>query len=151
MGDKTKEDEIDNKYYLFGLLNSLANRFQAAGDKYFEEISWKQWFVLIGISIYKEPPTINEVAEVIGSSHQNVKQILLKLEKIGFVVLYTDELDRRKIRIKLTDKKSEFDSKYYRYSSDFIEEFYQGLNEKDIAVTLKTLLVIEKNLINIKR
>lgn len=38
-----------------------------------------------------------------GSSHQNVKQILLKLEKKGFVTIIVDKNDKRKQRIELTD------------------------------------------------
>lgn len=33
-----------------------------------------------------------------GSSHQNVKQILLKLEKKGFVNVVVDENDRRNLQ-----------------------------------------------------
>ena len=43
-----------------------------------------------------------------GSSHQNVKQILLKLEKKGFVSISVDEQDKRKQRIELTDYCQEF-------------------------------------------
>ena len=32
----------------------------------------------------KEPPTLKELSDILGSSHQNVKQILLKLEKKNF-------------------------------------------------------------------
>lgn len=147
---KAKKNDIGDRYFLFGLLNAFANRLQTVGDTFFEEISWKQWFVLIGIDLFENPPTINEVAEVIGSSHQNVKQILLKLEKLGFVILYTDELDRRKLRIKVTDKKKEFDQKYNKNSMEFMKEFYKGLNDKDIEITMKTLLTMEQNLINLK-
>src|SRR5690606_30690673 len=42
---------------------------------------------------------IKELAEIMGISHQNVKQILLKLEKKGFVRISVDEQDKRKQRI----------------------------------------------------
>ena len=47
---------------------------------------------------------MNELSDVMGSSHQNVKQILLKLEKKGFVSAIPDEKDKRKQRIFVTDK-----------------------------------------------
>ena len=40
--------------------------------------------------------TVKELAEIMGSSHQNVKQILLKLEKKGVVYITADERDKRK-------------------------------------------------------
>lgn len=151
MKNTTTMREIDDRYYLFGLLNAFANRLQTVGDTFFEEISWKQWFVLIGVSVYQNPPTINEVADVIGSSRQNVKQILLKLEKIGLVQLYTDEEDRRKIRVRMTEKMNVFDSKYQDLSEEFMHNLYKGLDDKDIAVTIKTLSAMEENLMRIKR
>lgn len=82
------------EYFLLGLLSAFDNRFQAMADKTMEEISWKQFFAIICINLCKENPTIKELAEIMGSSHQNVKQILLKLEKKGFVKITLDEKDR---------------------------------------------------------
>ena len=88
--------------FLLGLLSAFDNRYQAIADSYFGEITWKQFFAIICINLCKEPPTINELADVMGSSHQNVKQILLKLERKGFVQMLVDENDKRKQRIRLT-------------------------------------------------
>ena len=82
---------IPPSYYLLGLLSAFENRFQAMADKDMGEISWKQFFAIICIDKCKEPPTLNELSEILGSSHQNVKQILLKLEKKGFIVFEPDK------------------------------------------------------------
>ncbi len=76
---------IESSYFLLGLLSAFENRFQAMADKQMEVISWKQFFAIICINMCRENPTIKELAEIMGSSHQNVKQILLKLEKKNFV------------------------------------------------------------------
>ena len=76
--------------FLIGLLSAFENRFQAVADSFFKEITWKQFFAIICINLCRESPTINELSEVMGSSHQNVKQILLKLEKKGFVEMIVD-------------------------------------------------------------
>ena len=94
---------IESSYFLLGLLSAFDNRFQAMADKTMKEISWKQFFAIICINLCNENPTIKELAEIMGSSHQNVKQILLKLEKKGFVKIAIDETDRRKQRVELTD------------------------------------------------
>ena len=94
---------IETSYFLLGLLSAFDNRFQAVADKTMEEISWKQFFAIICINLCKEKPTIKELTEIMGSSHQNVKQILLKLEKKGFVNIYPDSKDKRKQRIELTE------------------------------------------------
>ncbi len=82
--------------FLLGLLSAFDNRYQAAADAYFKEMTWKQFFAIICINLCKEPPTLNELSDIMGSSHQNVKQILLKLEKKGFISTVPDEKDKRK-------------------------------------------------------
>ena len=42
---------IDLSYFLIGLLSAFANRFQAIADKSMKEISWKQFFANICISL----------------------------------------------------------------------------------------------------
>ena len=96
---KVEFGDMPPQAFMLGLLSAFDNRFQACADKFFQEITWKQFFAVICISICKEKPTINELAEIMGSSHQNVKQILLKLEHKGFVELSPDEKDKRKQRI----------------------------------------------------
>ena len=76
---------IESSYFLLGLLSAFDNRFQAVADNSMKEISWKQFFAIICINLCKESPTIKELAEIMGSSHQNVKQILNKLEDKGYV------------------------------------------------------------------
>ena len=89
---------------LFGLLFSFMNRLQSVGDLFYEEITCKQFFLLACMNLYKdEPPTANELAETMGCSRQNVKQILDSLEKKGLLVLKQDENDRRKQRIFKTE------------------------------------------------
>ncbi len=67
---------------LFGLLFSFMNRLQAAGDAFYEEITCKQFFLLACMNLYQdESPTANEMAETMGCSRQNVKEILNSLAK----------------------------------------------------------------------
>ena len=84
---------IEPSYFLLGLLSAFDNRFQAMADNDMKEISWKQFFAIICIDMCKESPTVKELAEIMGSSHQNVKQILLKLEKKGFVLFSDDDYE----------------------------------------------------------
>ena len=111
-----------------------------------KEISWKQFFAIVCISLCKEPPTLRELSEVLGSSHQNVKQILLKLESKGFTEFCTDENDKRKQRIILTDKCRKFCEKNNDMSIKIMEKMFAGISEKDIKTTISTITRIEKNL-----
>lgn len=137
---------IETSYFLLGLLSAFDNRFQAVADKTMEEISWKQFFAIICIDLCKEKPTIKELAEIMGSSHQNVKQILLKLEKKGFVNIYPDSKDKRKQRIELTEYCIKFCEKNGEISSQIMKKMFDGISEEQLRVTIQTIIQIENNL-----
>ena len=137
---------IEISYFLVGLLSAFENRFQAVADKTMVEISWKQFFDIICTSLCKESPTIKELAEIMGSSHQNVKQILLKLEKKGFVQITTDEKDKRKQRIELTDYCREFCAKNDAMSAMAIGKMFEGISQEQLQATIQTIVKIEDNL-----
>ncbi len=137
---------IELSYFLLGLLSAFDNRFQAMADKTMEEISWKQFFTIICINLCKENPSIKELAEIMGSSHQNVKQILLKLEKKGFVKITLDEKDRRKQRVELTEYCMEFCEKNNDVSNQIMVRMFQGISEEKLKVTIQTIVQIEDNL-----
>ena len=137
---------IPSNYYLLGLLSALENRFQAMADKNMREISWKQFFAIICINLCKEPPTLRELSEILGSSHQNVKQILLKLEKKKFIEFRADENDKRKQRIVLTDHCKKFCDENNEMSIAIMERMFSDISKEDITTTIQTIVKIEKNL-----
>ena len=137
---------IESSYFLLGLLSAFNNRFQAMADRTMEVISWKQFFAIICINLCREKPTIKELAEIMGSSHQNVKQILLKLEKKGFVRIAMDEKDKRKQRVEVTEYCMEFCQRNDDVSSQVMTQMFQGISEEQLRVTIQTIIQIEDNL-----
>lgn len=135
--------------FMLGLLSAFDNRFQACADKFFQEITWKQFFAIICINICKESPTINELSEVMGSSHQNVKQILIKLENKGFVSMIPDENDKRKQRIVLTKECMEYCEKNDAQSREIIWKIFEGIEEEKLATAIRTIMQMERNISNI--
>ena len=144
--DKVDFTGIESSYFLLGLLSAFDNRFQAMADNAIKEISWKQFFAIICINMCKESPTVKELAEIMGSSHQNVKQILLKLEKKGFVHITADEKDKRKQRIELTDYCREFCQKNDEMSTNILTKMFEGISEEQIQITIATIIKMEDNL-----
>ena len=135
--------------FLLGLLSAFDNRYQAAADAFFKEITWKQFFAVICINLCKEPPTLNELSDVMGSSHQNVKQILLKLEKKGFITFVPDKSDRRKQRILVTDAFTAFleqNDNNGQQSQYIIGRIFEGIDEQSLNTTIQTIMKMERNL-----
>ena len=132
--------------FLIGLLSAFENRFQAVADSFFEEMTWKQFFAIICINLCRESPTINELSEIMASSHQNVKQILLKLEKKGFIEMIADGKDRRKQRIVTTKKCEDFCKRNDRESKIQMNKIFEGISEQQLIATIQTISQMERNL-----
>lgn len=139
-------EEMEDSFFLVGLLNQLMNRFQTVGDHFFSEISWKQCFVLICTGLFKTPPTIKELAHAMGCSHQNVKQMLIKLEKAGYLKIIIDQEDRRKQRVILTEKTARFNKQNDQPSVEFMTKLFEGIDEKELESTVKTCMKLDKKL-----
>lgn len=137
---------IDASFFLLGLLSAFDNRYQAKADSFFEEISWKQFFAIICINLCKESPTLKELTEIMGSSHQNVKQILNKLENKGYVKTVPDEEDKRKQRIILTEKTQAFCEEHDRESQRIVGKIFEGIDADSIRTTIRTIIQMEENL-----
>lgn len=144
--DKIDFTGIELSYFLLGLLSAFENRFQSVADDAIKEISWKQFFAIICIDLCKSSPTVGELAEIMGSSHQNVKQILLKLEKKGFVNITVDEKDRRKQRIELTEYSREFSAKNDEISANIMKKMFESISDEQLQTTIQTIIKIEDNL-----
>lgn len=137
----------NNEHLIFGTLFLLSNKLQTIGDSLFQEITTKQWFITMVLNILSDKePTLNELSEAAGTSRQNVKQIILKLEKKGFVTLKKDELDSRKFRIKLTPACYEFYQSTSEKSRKFMEKLFDGLDPQTLKTTSEALFKLVSNL-----
>ena len=119
---------IKKETYIFGNLFYLANKFQAIMDKDFARhgLTTKQWFLMAVLGeFFDSPPTLKMLAKRMGSSHQNVKQIALKLESKGFIKLSKDSEDKRAVRVEMT----EFCDAYWTNRAEGDLEFFKNLFE----------------------
>ena len=142
---------MDSRRALFGLFLAFGNRLQAVGDSFYDEITCKQFFLMACMNLFtEEPPTANELAETMGCSRQNVKEILTSLERKGYIEFVTDSADRRKKRIVMTETAEKMKQKYFGKEVEFISGLYDGISDEDIAHTYRVISDIEKNLMKMK-
>ena len=102
-------------------------------------ITSQQAAMLQLIEAQAEGPTISFVAQAMGMTHQNVKQIALALERKGFLQIATDPADRRARRLLLTEHHYSFWQQ--RNAGDFasVEEWTAGLSDAETAVAVRLL------------
>jgi DNA-binding MarR family transcriptional regulator len=84
----------------------LSNKLQVLLDHQLksDNLTAKQLFLMIVLGSFEKDPGFSEISERFGTSRQNVKQLALKLEKNGYVEIYTDEMDARFKRLRFTPK-----------------------------------------------
>jgi len=144
-------DSMPDQKFIFGGVQVVANQMDTLLERELKEhnLTTKQWLLTIVVqNIFDHDPTIKEVAKGMGSSHQNVKQVALKLEQKGFVVMEKDSHDARITRIKLTAAVDSFGQESQKKSEIFTEKLFHGITAEELAMTRSAL---EKMLTNLER
>lgn len=141
--------QINDEEFVFGGLLIVANKMDTLLERTLKKhgITSKQWFLmLVMLNIFKKPPTLKEVAKEMGTTHQNVKQIALKLEIKEMLRLEKDNKDSRVTRILLTDKSCKLWNIIESDGIKFINSFYKNIDKKNLNTTRKFILQVLTNL-----
>lgn len=132
---------------LFSTICRVSNQYQTIGDKYYNEISVKQEYLLSIIEYYSKdkPPTLNDLSVIIGSSHQNVKQIVSKLVEKGYLTIEKDIDDKRKRRVYFTEKYKKDKPEFDKRRTLFLEQVFKGISDDEIEYTMSVIKKIISN------
>ena len=144
--DRIGEQNMPQRTFYVGMNNKFNNLFQTVGDNLFKEVSFKQEFALRCASFFREPPTIKDLADFLGTSHQNTKQVLEKLEKKGYVQLVQDTNDRRKQRILITDDGRRILEIYLVKGNEYLNLLFDGISEEDLEIAIQVTMRMFENL-----
>lgn len=146
----SKLDSMQDQKFVFGSVLIVANRMDTLLDRALKEydITAKQWFMTAFIDkSFDKPATIKEVAREMGTSHQNVKQVALKLKEKGMVALEKDKKDARVTRIMLTDESYKFAEITQSKAAAFTQALFKGIEKDEMA---KARVVLQKMMSNLK-
>ncbi|RQD69985.1 MAG: MarR family transcriptional regulator [Tindallia sp. MSAO_Bac2] len=134
------DSSLDDKKFIFGSIFLLSNRLQALGDQTLAEddMTLRQWFLTVMILQFDERqgPTLGDVARLMGTSHQNVKQMALKLQQKEFLVFEKDESDGRVLRLKLTEKSKDYWKGKEAEQNQFLEKLYKNVSDEEVKMTV---------------
>ena len=126
----------------FGYLFLLSRRFEYITDSILKKdgLTTKQLLTLIVISRgLEETPSISQVAEMLSTSHQNVKQIAHQLEKKGFLEMARDENDRRRWLLQVTEKNQEFWDSREQEHGKAMHSLFASLSDQELRQFYKIL------------
>ena len=151
--NSNKTNEICDEAMIFGLLLIISNKMNTLLEREFKEfdVTTKQWFLSETInSLFASPPTLKEVANAMGSSHQNVKQVAMKLQQKGLLLIEKDKKDARVTRLRLTEQSYDFWKQTDPKGAIFRERLFKEMDTKDISRTRHSLEKMLSNLAEIE-
>lgn len=147
MEDRIYLEHLEARQGVFASLFLISTRLETVGNQILGELTTKQWFMLAAITTcFHAPPTISEVASCIGLSHQNVKQMALRLQEKEFLTLQRDTVDSRAWRIVVTCKLGDYEKHHRDQNALFLEKLFRGLDKNDVTRFLHLLLTLLQNL-----
>ncbi len=152
--NSNKKDLIPDQAMIFGLLLIISNKMNTLLEREFKEfdVTTTQWFLSETInSLFDSPPTLKEVANAMGSSHQNVKQVAIKLQQKGLLTPEKDKKDARATRLKMTEKSHDFWKRTEAKGEIFRDKMFKEIDSKEIARTRNLLEKILSNLAEIEK
>jgi DNA-binding MarR family transcriptional regulator len=119
----------------FERLLNLSHQVELAMDRMLrkDDLTVKQ-FQMIAIigKRFTSPPSIMELAEQMGTTHQNVKQLALQLERRGYVEIFRDEKDKRIWRVRLTEKNAAYWEQKAPEHMRFMMDLFASLDDGEL-------------------
>ena len=138
-GEKVTYENFEPPFILIALMSRFINRYQSAANAFFKELSWQQMFFLNGVTLFKEAPSIKDMADFLGCTHQNANKLYAKLRQDGYIVSRQDGNDRRKQRIYLTDKALCFLADNKVGSSESVKEIFSVVSNDEMEVLIDAM------------
>lgn len=137
-------NRTENEEYIIGCVSMLSNKITQFGDSILPDITFKQWFLLIMISKMElREKSVNSIAEVVGTTRQNVKKMLVPLENKGYVRIEKSNSDARALKVELTEKAYQYFTDNDASTAHETEKLFSAFSTEEIeglACTLKKLL-----------
>jgi DNA-binding MarR family transcriptional regulator len=145
-------DILKKEKLIFSKIFSLSNKLHALGSKPLgNEITIRQWLITAAVAQFGEyAPTIGEVAIFVGSSHQNVKQLAIKLEKRGYMNIQKDEKDLRTSRLVLREEYYRFMETRQEQTERFLENLFKDFSKDDIEFMQECLNKLYEGVIKLE-
>ena len=138
-GEKVSYENFAPPFVLIALMSRFLNRYQAAANAFFKEMSWQQMFFLNGVTLFREAPSIKDMADFLGCTHQNANKLYAKLLQDGYIVSRQDEKDRRIQRIFLTDKALNFLADHKVGSSESVKEIFSVVSDDEMEIMIDVM------------
>jgi MarR family transcriptional regulator for hemolysin len=149
-----KLDTINDENFVFGAMFMAANKIDTLLERELNPfgVTSRQWFLSICVaSMFEQPPTLKDLANVSGTTYQNVKQVALKLQTKKLMTLFKDPKDARVTRVALTQESAAFWASTEQDAKVFMERLYEGIDEEAMRTTRNVMQKLMENMIAMEK
>lgn len=125
---------------MFATLNATYNKLVIEAEKTWEDLTVKQFLTLLGIYHIEENPNYNKIAQKLGTTKQNAKQLVSILERKGYVTVTQSIDDRRSVNVRVTDSAKKTIELSSAQSKAFLEQMGSNLTQDEMEILWKLLM-----------
>lgn len=143
-------EHMDPRIIAFVNIFICANRLQAIMDNGLVDITAKQWLAIAMIEAFPEPPTLKQMSELSGVTHQSMRQIVDRLVERGFLEVIPDSKDKRAIRLVKTEAANHIRTKKDDQNIKFVHKLFSCLSEEELRIYCSSLEKLCNKLIELK-
>lgn len=125
----------------FSSLVMTSNKIQVAGNEYFNSLTSRQYMTMLAVlHLPEDNATPINIAKKLGTTKQNVTQLIGSLQKKGFISARPSKKDRRSVNIHVTPAGMDVMINAGKTSSiDFMADIFKNFTEKEIEILWKLL------------
>jgi DNA-binding MarR family transcriptional regulator len=145
--------DYDKELYLlhimqqaFSSLFSVSNKLQIIGDHYCEPLTSRQYMAMLAVlHLPKDETTLINVAKKLGTTKQNITQLVKSLEKKSFLFIRPSEKDKRAVNISLTEQGMEAVIKCGKeFGVNFMADIFKEFTKEEIETLWKLLIKLHR-------
>ncbi|MFJ3389342.1 MarR family winged helix-turn-helix transcriptional regulator [Lysinibacillus sp. NPDC086135] len=89
---------------IYSALFSVGNKIQVQSDQYLEKLTSRQFMVILAIAhLPEDQASFNNIARKLGTTKQNVKQLVTTMKNKGYVEIAPSQQDKRAVNTTITE------------------------------------------------
>ncbi len=119
----------------FTALLSVSNKLQVYGDKYINNLTVRQLMAMIAIAhLPKGEASLNGIAKKLGTTKQNIKQLINAMEKKGYVITTPSERDKRACNVEISEVGQIVFKNSYKHGIELLAKLFKTFSVDELQV-----------------
>jgi DNA-binding MarR family transcriptional regulator len=147
MPNQPFSERLEMEKYMLVILFLIQQRWTYIINKEFakDNITTKQWLLLVILgNVFDHDPSMQEMAEAMSTTHQNVKQLATRLQDSGFLKIERDPDNKRTLRLKFTEQCYKYWEKRDESDIESITNLFKVLDDEEVKSLFSIMNKLEK-------